>query len=136
MELKQFYFFRLTLCLGVLALITGCPRFAHVDLYNNTNAVLKLNAADIHSLVPPGEHSKFEFLSNTFIIESDLGVWIYSRNIPHSGEDGEFFDGTLKIQVEPDGTIYALRAADMPPIKVSNYKQPDGYPLSPSAGGD
>jgi hypothetical protein len=133
MDLNKFHILRLSLCLGVLAVIAGCPRVAYVDFYNNTNVVLKLNIDDTDSLVPPGEHSKIKFMANTFSIKSGLGVWIYGRNIPHSGMDGEFFDGTLKVQVEPDGKVYALRRVDRPPIKVSNYKQPAGYPLSPSA---
>lgn len=132
MELRSlFNILKISLYLGVLVLVGGCPRVAYVDLYNNTDMKLELNLAGLEESVRPGEHLKVRFTSSAFSIKSDLGLWSYTRNIPNSGMDGEFFDGTLTVQVETDGKIYVLRKGDKPPVQVSNYRQPEDYPLSP-----
>lgn len=133
MELKAIYsnFIKYAFLLGVLVLLCGCPRIAWVDVYNNTNVSIQLNSAGIEKSISPGGHVRVRFPWDFFNITSDLGDWKYGRNIPHSGRDGEFFDGTLYVQIEGDGKAYAIRKEDKSPVKILNYEQPVGYPLSP-----
>ena len=55
----------------------------------------------------------------------------YPRNIPFSGEYGPYYDydGTLRIQIDPDGVIHALKTGEAPPL--SDFpEQPYGYPIA------
>lgn len=90
-----------------------------------------MDIANINMQLNSGSVEKATISMEFIIIKSDLGDWKYIRNIPHSGYDSEFFDGTLTIQIEKDGKAYAIRKRDKPPVKTENYIQPDGYPLSP-----
>lgn len=122
--LFSFFFFAL-LFLG----LTGCPRSAYIEAYNNTMAGLTIDdSSGLIRDIAPGQSLRFRFTGHSFQIRSDLGIWNYSRNIPHSGEDGSYFDGTLRVQINSDGVIYALKTGDVPPL--SNFsEQPQGYPL-------
>jgi hypothetical protein len=133
MELKKFYALLLKyFCfLSVFVMFCGCPRIAYLDAYNNTAVNIELNSAGYIASVLPGKHSRIRFTGSFFNIKSELGDWKYNRNIPYSGRDGEFFDGTLNIQIEGDGKVYAIRKGDKSPIQILNYEQPDGYPISP-----
>ena len=116
--------------LTMFPLLLGCPRFASIEAFNNTSVRIAIGSKDETLVIDPTETGKFIFLSRGFEIASDLGVWTYPRKVPHGGENGPFFDGTLRIQVDADGTIYALRHDMVPPITDSE-EQPMGYPLHP-----
>lgn len=115
-------------CLFIIVL-TGCPRLAYINAHNNTNIALLLDSSGEKQVVAPSQLVRMSF-GNDFKIKSDLGNWNYRRNVPHGGYDGPFFDGTLRIQINPDGTIYALKAEWRPPL-TSFPEQPIGYPLKP-----
>ena len=115
--------------------LTGCPRIAYVAAYNNTTTVLVIDSSGLVRDVKPGQVVRFGFTGNSLKITSELGTWNYSRNIPHSGSDGPYFDGTLRIQIDPDGAIYALKTGESPPLSGS-FEQPDGYPLHPRKSAD
>lgn len=70
-------------------------------------------------------------LGYSFHVKSELGVWYYPREIPYGGEDGPFFDGTLRVQLNRDGVIYAVLPDETRPV-VSVVEQPEGYPLKPT----
>ncbi len=108
--------------------LTGCPRYAYIEAYNNTTVDITIDSSGLLRDVAPGQSSRFKFTGNSFQVKSDLGIWRYSRSIPHSGGDGPYFDGTLRVQVNSDGVIYALKAGDMPPLSGFT-KQPRNYPL-------
>ena len=117
-------FFFALLVLG----LTGCPRYAYVELYNNTPMDLTIDSSGLVQDVAPGQSLRFKFTGNSLQVKSNLGIWSYSRNIPYSGDDGPYFDGTLRIQINPDGVIYALKTGEVPPLS-SFTEQPQGYPL-------
>ena len=112
----------------LVALLTGCPRFVYIDLFNNTENELNILASSVEQKVAPGSKVKFKLSSTSFEVQSELGRWKYARNIPHSGEDGPFFDGTLRVQVNSDGTLFALKVSAKPPLE-SFPVQPAGFPL-------
>lgn len=123
---------RLTLRVFIFLLlvigIAGCPRYAYVEAYNNTEVALTIDSAGLVRDIAPRASVKIKFTSGSFQVKSSLGVWSYPRNIPHSGNDGPYFDGTLKVQINPDGIIYALRTNEEAPL--SDFaEQPEGYPL-------
>ncbi len=124
-------FFTIFIVFGYFIIaLTGCPRFAYIDAYNNTNSVLSVDSTGDIAIVKPSQALRMKFAGDNFKIKSDLGNWNYRRNVPHGGYDGPFFDGTLRIQINPDGTIYALKAEWRPPL-TSFPEQPIGYPLKP-----
>jgi hypothetical protein len=113
--------------------LTGCPRFAYIALYNNTGFdVILLTGGHRHD-VASGATVVFKFTGWSLEAESELGRWTYERAIPHDGKDGAYFDGTLRLQLNKDGHLYALQVKQAPPI-LNFTEQPHGYPLSPAAG--
>ena len=114
------------------AFLTGCPRFSEVVLYNNAGADLTLNIAGQSYVVADGSVARFRYTATSVEVKSALGLWTYERNIPHGGSDGPFFDGTLRLQIEPNGTLYALKPDQIPPLDFFP-EQPAGYPMSPAA---
>lgn len=110
--------------------LTGCPRAAYIDAYNNTNSMLLIDSTGDVAVIKPNQSLRMIFNGDNFKIESDLGKWKYPRNVPYGGHDGPFFDGTLRLQINPDGTIYALKVKWRPPLS-SFPEQPAGYPLRP-----
>lgn len=128
--MKSYYVHVLSVC-SVLLLMAGCPRFADVEVYNNTSITLIVRSSGLEERVEPRKSGRFRFTGHAFQVESSLGRWSYSRNIPHNGEDGPFFDGTLRLQINEDGTVYALRKELRPP-QVKLIDQPNGYPLRPN----
>lgn len=115
----------------VLLLMAGCPRFADVEVYNNTSNALVVRSSGLDERVEPGKSGQFRFTGQSFQVESALGHWSYSRNVPYNGENGPFFDGTLRLQINEDGTVYALQKEQRPP-QVKLFEQPNGYPLRPN----
>ena len=113
-----------------MCILVGCPRMAYIDLFNNTGVPISIKSFDNVYTVEPDHTISFIFPGKDFTIESELGKWRYPRSIPHGGEDGPFFDGTLRVQLNRDGTVYAIRTGEFPPIAVF-VEQPLGYPLSP-----
>jgi hypothetical protein len=111
--------------------LTGCPRFAYVELYNNTSETLFVSAYTDELEVKSGFHGRFELTGSNFSVSSKLGNWEYNRAIPHDGEYGPYFNGTLKAQINQNGKIYALKQDQKAP-KPTFDSQPDGYPIEPN----
>lgn len=110
--------------------LTGCPRFAYVEAYNNTKTELMIESPSLKKGVKlkPDHAVRFEFGAYYFKVKSKHGTLTYPRNIPFSGEYGPYYDGTLRVQINTDDVIYALKTGEIPP--VSDFpEQPYGYPL-------
>lgn len=121
-------FLRIFLFLLLVIGVTGCPRYAYLEAYNHTDVTLTIDSAGLVQDVAPGTSIKIRFTGNSLQVRSSLGVWEYDRNIPHSGNDGPYFDGTLKVQINPNGVVYALRINEDAPLS-DIVEQPQGYPL-------
>lgn len=103
---------------------------ARIDGYNNTGVPVVLVAGDRGIQLNPGERRKTKFLSNSFKVESSLGKWTHERRIPHHGENGDDYNGTLSAQINRDGSVYLPRCGDEFPVDLSS-PQPVGYPMVP-----
>lgn len=115
--------------LSVLVFSVGCPRLAYVKIYNNTGMLIEVsNETKSHKLTN-GESYRLR-LGYEVTVTSNEGTWTYDRNVPHNGHDGPFFDGTLRVQIEPDGKVYAL-PVDKSASQNLDSAQPEGYPLTP-----
>jgi len=121
----------LFLFISVAVALTGCPKFAYVALFNHSDHEVRVSSSggEIGS-VAPGRVLKFRFGGETIEIQKGNITWTYGREIPHGGENGPFFDGTLRVQLENDGRLYALKKEVSPPLDDFN-EQPDGFPLIP-----
>ena len=126
--IKKRLFLRMFLSLLFVIAITGCPRYAYVEAYNNTSVTLSIESAGLVQDVAPDTSTKIRFTGSSLQIRSSLGVWKYNRNIPHSGNNGPYFDGTLKVQINSNGVVYALRVSEAAPLS-DFVEQPQGYPL-------
>lgn len=119
-----------------MAGLAGCPRVAYVTAYNNTGVEVTVGEdGGSGTVVPPGGEARFRFTGHAIVVESGLGRWWYPRQIPGDGASGPFFDGTLRLQVEPDGALYALAPGEPAP-SARLRPQPRGFPLRPSVGTD
>jgi len=119
------------LCGLCACVLTGCPKSAYIEAYKNTPTALTIGAPILERgiTLKSGQTAQLRFNGNYLKIKSEHGILNYPRNIPHSGEDGPYFDGTLRIQINPDGVIYALKTGETPP--VSDFtEQPYGYPIA------
>ena len=115
--------------LFLLLFIAGCPRLAYIEIYNNTSTEISIDSSGLVNGIMPKQSLKFQF-GNDIQVTSDKGIWDYQKIIPHGGEDGPYFNGTLKLQLNEDGYIYALKVSDSFPLKNSS-DQPKDYPLIP-----
>ena len=121
----------IVLAVGTL-LVAACPRIAHLDVYNDTVVELEIVSVGETVLIEPDSRKMIPFPSNSFSIKSELGEWTYDRNMPHTGENGEFFDGILRIQVNGEGQVFAYRRGEDPKV-AKHSDQPDGFPLLPTS---
>lgn len=116
--------------------LSGCPRVAYVHAYNHTGVEVTVGEdGGVGVTVPPGGDARFRFTGHAIVIESRLGRWWYPRNLPGGGATGAFFDGTLRVQVGPDGALYALAPGEAPG-SPEGRAQPEGFPLRPAANVD
>jgi hypothetical protein len=122
------FFSKISIVLLVAISLSGCPRFAYIDLYNNTSEVIFVSASNEELKVDVGTRGSFKLTGSEFIVTSELGNWKYKRLVPHKGEDGPYFNGTLKAQINQDGKIYALELEESAP-KLTFESQPKGYPI-------
>ena len=112
-------------------LMVGCPRVAHLAIYNNSGSELQVIASGrIEGALPSGAAVTIGFPGATVDLISVAKRWSYFREIPHGGEDGPYFDGVLRVQVEPDGRMFALKRGQIPPLSHFD-EQPPGFPLIP-----
>ncbi|WP_133513324.1 hypothetical protein [Candidatus Thiosymbion oneisti] len=112
------YLIGILLC-GLCAFaLTGCPSSAYIEAYNNTPTVLTIGASDLEKGVKlnPGQTARLRFGGHYFKVKSDLGTWYYPRNMPHVLGEGPYYDGILRIQIDPDDVIYVLKIGEVPPL--------------------
>ncbi|MFG1497322.1 hypothetical protein ABMA57_11870 [Saccharospirillum sp. HFRX-1] len=122
---------KLLILLVITGLVSGCVRTATIEIYNNSGVALDYNFGGTTGVILYKDSAVLDYTSNGYEIYSDIGTWIYPRDIPHSGENGDYFDGNLKVQIESDGRVFALKIDDKPPVSIIEYDQPSGYPLVP-----
>lgn len=120
-----------SIIISIVLLMAGCPRLAHVAIYNNTQVDILIRSSGIEESVGVGKIARLRLTGEVFEVETTQGRWTYRRNIPHNGEDGIFFDGTLRLQIDEDGMVYALKKDQSPP-QAKLIEQPRGYPLQPT----
>jgi len=121
-------FAKITLIL-VSVLFVGCPRPTDVEVYNNTGTTLLLSNNKESKKIPPSGSAIVRFRGG-IEVESDLGVWIYERKTHAIINSPSFFDGIIRLQVEADGTAFALPIDADPPVDHFD-DQPSGFPLKP-----
>jgi len=110
--------------------MTACPRFAYIILYNNTTSELVVKHGGYELKIAPKEEGKFRFLWKPYQIEAGARHWLYDHSIPHRGENGPYFDGTLRLQINDNGNIYVLRIGEnFPLVLTEDIEQPEGFPL-------
>jgi len=101
-----------------------------VEAYNNTPTALTIEGPTPKGIdLKSGQTARFRFGSIYFKVKSGHDTLTYPRNIPFPGEYGPYYDGTLRIQIDPDGVIYALKAGEAPPLSDFS-EQPYGYPIA------
>ena len=113
-------------------ILSGCPRVAYIDVYNNTSSVFLIDSHGEKYTINPNQSVRL-ILGYSLQVESEFGAWIYERNVTYGGKDSKFFDGTLRVQINADGKVYVAQKGDKLPLSITNYEQPEGYPLSPKS---
>lgn len=113
--------------------LSGCPRIAEIDIYNNTGVSISLNSGGNITSISHGEVKIITFTSRSLVVTSEIGKWEYSRNlIPYGGEDSEYFNGTVYLQINESGRVFATREDEKRP-KSEFAIQPEGFPIEPSS---
>lgn len=113
-------------------LLVGCPRFAYIELHNDTDADVSIYmAGEYIGVAEPNENLRFRAGHRDLEVQSHDAVWNYSLVIPLDGEDGPFFDGTLRLRLGENGLLEAL-LANPKSDEESPHTQPEGFPLLPA----
>lgn len=113
--------------------LSGCPRVAHVDLYNNTGVDISVEVAGEVNHISSGTSKRIRFTASMMVVESEYGDWHYGRDlIPYGGYEGPYYDGTVFVQLNDDGRVYALKKGSSRP-KRTFTNQPEGFPLVPDS---
>lgn len=125
-------FVRLLLLVSITLLVSGCPRFAIVDIYNNSGVEIEINVGTGVVKVPAGTSKALKLTSEKISVRTETEIWMYDRAIiPYNGENGPFFDGTIYVQLEPSGKLLAVPKGTERPI-ANAEAQPPGYPIEPN----
>ena len=95
------------LSLIISLLISGCPQSAYLNIYNNTSDPLTINSSGYVVEVNPSNSVEIKFTGDDFSIKNNSDSWHYPRKVPHEGNVEPYFNGTLKLQINSDGAIYA-----------------------------
>lgn len=120
--------------IAVFALmLTGCPRMAYLELHNFSERRVELSISGGQAqAVEAGDHIRLRAGGRSLQIASSDRSATYVLLIPHGGKDGPYFDGTLRVRLDEDGALVALRPrAD--PSEAHRKHQPEGFPLLPAA---
>ena len=113
--------------------LSGCPRIAEIDVYNHTGVSISLNSGGNITNIFPGEIKVIAFTSSSLVVTSEIGTWEYGRDlIPYGGEDGEYFNGTVYLQINESGRVFATRENEKRP-QSKFAAQPEGFPIEPSS---
>lgn len=111
--------------------LPGCPRFAYLELHNATGDEIEFSiSGDPASRVKPGASARVRAGAR----ELDIGVsgrsCRYTMKIPHDGANGPYFDGTLRVRLDPDRALTALPSKRRPRgVAGAEPAQPLGFPL-------
>ena len=115
----------------LVSMLVACPRIAYISIYNNTPSEIEVDIGGLKQTIRPRTSEKIQFTGYEIVVESRGRSWKYKRLIPHDGENGPYFDGTLKVQINVDYKAYSIPVGDSAiPLEHFQY-QPEGYPLSP-----
>lgn len=119
--------------IAVFALfLSGCPRMAYLELHNFSErpVELSISGGQAHA-VGVGDHVRLRAGGRSLQIASSDRNATYVLLIPHGGQDGPYFDGTLRVRLDEDGALVALRRRE-DPSEAQGKHQPEGFPLWPA----
>lgn len=117
----------------ISVLLSGCPRVAKLDFYNNTDVSVIIDIGGAHTEILSQTSKVLKFTSKNLMVTSSLGRWSYGRDlVPYGGEDGHYFDGTVYVQLNQDGYLYLIGHESARPLTMFP-NQPEGFPLPPSS---
>lgn len=124
---------KISLFCAVCFSLSGCPRVAHVDLYNNTGVDISVDVGGEVNHISSATSKRIRFTASMMVVESEYGEWRYGRDlIPYGGDKGQYYDGTVFVQLNDDGRVYALKKRFNRPERTFN-DQPEGFPLVPDS---
>ncbi len=122
----------------VVALVSACNPATVYELYNNSGSSITINNCDGDKFILPDETGAISACEpDTFAILAAEKKWTYSRGtLPSYFDAGEYVrtrvtsGNVMKLQLEPNGTILAVRVESASPI-AQDHPQPIGFPLKP-----
>lgn len=132
MESRRIPTLRLLSIIAVALVVAGCPRFAYLELHNFSGQAIEVSIPG-ERVVPVGTegHVRLRAGARDLQVTSPVQTWSYTLLIPHGGENGRYFDGTLRVRLNEDGALIAL-SRDEDPVDAEGEQQPEGFPLLPA----
>ena len=114
-------------------LLSGCPRIAKVNIYNNAGVNIFINNGGNIINVAPRESKILNFTSTNLVVESSNGKWLYGRDlIPYNGKTSEYFKGVVYLQINNNGQVFAAKKNEKRP-QLKYATQPEGFPIEPNS---
>lgn len=133
---------RLSIVVVVLTCFTSCVPATSYELLNNTDSLVEITwGSSVYLAAPKTITPIFGSATTPLTIKSEKIVWRYAEPpfFIH-WEKGSWHDSYItqrfpsgyivRIQLEPDGKIYALKKTDSFPINAPT-PQPGPFPMSP-----
>lgn len=128
---------RNTLLIFLLIHASGCGSEIEFELYNHSGASVTINNCEGDQFIAAGEPGVvYGCRPPGLAMLSKERKWSYATLPSNFAESGYVRKirlrpkGRLKVQLEPDGSIIAMKPADDPPVR-SDYPQPPGFPIRP-----
>ena len=128
----------------VLALSAACTIPSEAHLYNNTGALVTVNACGTEKRLSPGEIFKLKsatWCKDPLKLSSQGAVWAYksaplgwfSYGYDKYVEQTEIGNHVVRFQVNRDGAIFVVPVTASLPLSA-DVGQPNGFPAKPDAG--
>ena len=119
----------------VLALTFGCSSEIRFELYNNSGVPITVDNCEGDRLIAAGDRGVIYGCGEAGpALLSNERKWTYAAlpgGIAESGYETRLDSWRrITLQVEPGGSVLAIRSDDDPPVRP-DYPQPSGFPIRP-----
>ncbi|MGH8311080.1 MAG: metallo-beta-lactamase, partial [Steroidobacteraceae bacterium] len=135
--------------LALLTALTACqpPQFLY-EVFNNTGLEVSIAEGAKRILIPPGKARRTEHGAYGLALATPSdGLWTYAYGVlptrtsdpgleDFNADGGGFWRRPLlRLQLQPDGSLYAVGRRERPPLTAFR-RQPPGFPLTPGVNYD
>jgi hypothetical protein len=105
-------------------------------LYNNMGVEVSVRLKGKPRTLAPGRASEFDLEWNILISVRGCSAGFVFKPVSREWVESGRLRRYVRFQLQGGGLLYVVAPGDTPPVDVSRYPQPDGYPLAPRITGE